>query len=133
MNRSCSVKHDDATLIALTTYVSRQFVWSQVYEYSADETVFNPVWTPVDITNYAFILMVKKDLCDDDSLALIHATSVNNDPVHGVFTFTVLAAQMNIEPGTYPFDVSYRISNGDPQELESGFITILGVVNYAGN
>lgn len=75
-----------------------------------------------DITGWTLSFMVKDDRDDPDVDALITKDLVISTPASGAAALALTAADTDIDPGTFYFDIKIVPMGGSPRTIEGTFI-----------
>ena len=88
-------------------------------------TVYDTDGSVLDLTDYTMTITVKKDPNAADASAALQTTAVIASPATGVGVFGLTAANTNITPGTYSYDVQVNKSTRNVYTVLSGTFQVL--------
>lgn len=77
-------------------------------------TILDSSGTPIDITGYTFLFVVKNKLSDSDDNALIKKLiTSHSDPTNGVTEITLVPADTSDKSGNYFYDYQWLDNSND--------------------
>lgn len=77
-------------------------------------TILDSSGTPIDITGYTFLFVVKNKLTDSDGNALIYKEiTTHSDPTNGVTEITLTSDDTNNKSGNYFYDYQWLDTSAD--------------------